>query len=255
MDFRFGKILIIVCFGSWIIPGIALAQKPDPKDIIEKADARVRGKTSYAEMTMTIVRPKWTRAISMKSWSKGQDKALIYITEPARDKGTVFLKRNKEMWNYRPTIDRTIKMPPSMMMQSWMGSDFTNDDLVRESSIVLDYKHTLAGEEKISGYDCWKISLTPLPSAPVVWGRIDTWIDKKDYMQLMTKFYDENGTLINVMEASDIRDMSGKKLPAKLTMVPEDKPGHKTIVTYSKLIFDQALEDQFFTEQQMRRVQ
>lgn len=234
----------------------AVAQNPDAVQIIRKADEKMRGTTSsFGEMTMTIVRPSWTRDITIKSWSKGADKALILITAPARDKGTVFLKRNKEMWNWRPAIDRVIKMPPSMMMQSWMGSDFTNDDLVRESSIVEDYRHKLLGSEKRDGMDCWKIELTPRPDAPVVWGRIVTWIEKKDYLQLRSEFYDEEGDLINTMTASDIRSLGGKTLPTTLTMTPADQPGHKTVIRYRQLTFDQPIEDRFFTEQQMRRVQ
>jgi outer membrane lipoprotein-sorting protein len=232
-----------------------LAQTPDALTIIRKADEKVRGKTSYGEMSMTIVRPSWSREISFKSWTKGTEQSLILITGPNRDKGTVFLKKNKEMWNWRPTIDRTIKLPPSMMMQSWMGSDFTNDDLVKESSAVEDYTHRVLGSEKIDGYDCWKLELIPKPNAPVVWGKIISWVEKKDYLQLKTAFYDEDNYLVSTMTASDIRTIGGKKLPAVLTMVPESDPGHKTIVRYKDLVFDKAIEDRFFSEQNMRRIQ
>jgi outer membrane lipoprotein-sorting protein len=245
----------------YILPGLlllvqftGLAQTPDALTIIRKADEKVRGKTSYGEMSMTIVRPSWSREISFKSWTKGTEQSLILITGPNRDKGTVFLKKNKEMWNWRPTIDRTIKLPPSMMMQSWMGSDFTNDDLVKESSAVEDYTHRVLGSEKIDGYDCWKLELIPKPNAPVVWGKIISWVEKKDYLQLKTAFYDEDNYLVSTMTASDIRTIGGKKLPAVLTMVPESDPGHKTVVRYKDLVFDKAIEDRFFSEQNMRRI-
>jgi len=125
------------------------AQELSAKEIIDKADKKNRGETSQGTMAMKIVRPEWERNVEMKSWSKGDDYFLIYITAPAKDKGQVFLKRKKEMWNWVPSIERMIKIPPSMMMQSWMGSDFTNDDLVKQSSIVNDYTHTLLGEETI----------------------------------------------------------------------------------------------------------
>ena len=125
------------------------AQELSAKEIIDKADKKNRGETSQGTMSMKIVRPEWERNVEMKSWSKGDDYFLIYITAPAKDKGQVFLKRKKEMWNWVPSIERMIKIPPSMMMQSWMGSDFTNDDLVKQSSIVNDYTHTLLGEETI----------------------------------------------------------------------------------------------------------
>ncbi len=232
------------------------AQNPDATSIIRKVDEKMRGTvSSYGEMSMTIVRPSWSREVTMKAWTKGSELSLILITAPARDKGTVFLKRHQEMWNWRPTIDRTIKMPPSMMMQSWMGSDFTNDDLVRESSIVNDYTHRLLGSARLDEYECWKIEMTPKPEAPVVWGRIVTWIEKKDFLQLRAEFFDEEGELINIMTAADIRKLGGKVLPAELTMTPADKPGHKTVIRYRDLVFDKPIEDRFFSEQNMRRVQ
>jgi hypothetical protein len=142
-----------------------------------------------------------------------------------------------------------------MMMQSWMGSDFTNDDLVKESSAINDYTHKVLGQEKIDGMDCWKLELTPLPNAPVVWGKIITWIEKKDYLQLRSEFYDEDNELVNTMFASDITTLGGKKLPATLTMIPHNEPGHKTIMTYKDLVFDKPMEDQFFSQQNMRRIQ
>src|SRR5688572_33433290 len=117
---------------------ISLAQQPSAKEIVQKADERMRGSSNYAELTMQIVRPEWKRTMSMKSWAKGTDYALVYIVSPVKDKGTVSLKIGNEMWNWLPSIDRSIKVSPSMMMQSWMGSDFTNDDLIRQSSIVED---------------------------------------------------------------------------------------------------------------------
>ncbi len=116
----------------------------------------MQGQSNYSEVKMTIHRPKWDRSMSFKSWMKGSDYALIYITSPAQEAGQVFLKRGNEMWNWLPSIDRMIKIPPSMMMQSWMGSDLTNDDLVKESSIVDDYDHKIIGQEKVSGYDCYQ---------------------------------------------------------------------------------------------------
>lgn len=245
-----GLLVVLTVF----FPTFARAQTPDALTIIRKADEKMRGKTAFGEMTMTIVRPKWSREITLKSWSKGTDQALILITGPNRDKGTVFLKKDKEMWNWKPTIDRTIKLPPSMMMQSWMGSDFTNDDLVKESSAINDYTHKVLGQEKIDGMDCWKLELTPRPNAPVVWGKIITWVEKKDYLQLRSEFYDEDNELVNTMFASDITTLGGKKLPATLTMIPHNEPGHKTIMTYKDLAFDKPMEDQFFSQQNMRRV-
>lgn len=239
--------LLLLLMGGW-----AMAQ--NATEIIKKAEDKLRGANSKGVMTMSIVRPTWTRDISMKSWSRGTDYSMIYITAPARDEGTVFLKKDKEIYNWVPSIERTVKLPPSMMMQSWMGSDFTNDDLVQESSIVTDYTHKLDGEATIDGRPCWKIILTPKPDAAVVWGRIITYISKEEYLQLRTEFYDEEGELVNVMEGKDIRNLGGRILPAKLVMTPADEEGHQTIITYQDLEFDVDIPEGFFTTQNMKRL-
>ena len=146
----------------------SLSFPQDAKEIVKKADELMRSKSSYSELTMKIIKPDWSREMGMKVWALEPDYALIYITSPARDKGTVTLKRKNEVWNWLPSAQKVIKIPPSMMLQSWMGSDFTNDDLVRQSSIVEDYNHKLVGEENINGYNCYKIEMIPKPEAGVV---------------------------------------------------------------------------------------
>ena len=158
------KTIWIILLGLFMQP--LLAQ--DAKEIVQKANDLVMGTTSKGLMTMTIVRPSWSRTVSMKSWSQGNDYYLILITEPARDKGQVFLKRNTDMWNWMPTISRMIKIPPSMMSQSWMGSDFTNDDVSRADSMIVDYTHKIIGEETIDGKPCWKIECIPHEDAPEI---------------------------------------------------------------------------------------
>jgi len=233
---------------------VATVSAQDATEIVRKADEKLRGTSSYAELTMTIVRPTWTREVSMKSWSLGNEYALIKITAPARDRGTATLKRQKEIWNWQPTINRVIKLPPSMMMQSWMGSDFTNDDLIQESSIVTDYEHVLQGTEEINGRTCYRIELTPKPDAPVVWGHIITWISQDEYLQLRTEFYDEDDYLVNTMYGKDVKTLGGKLLPAILEMVPADEEGHKTVVEYKSLDFGVDLQTSFFSVQNMKRI-
>lgn len=230
-------------------------QAQDATEIVRKMDEKMRGEQLKAEITMKIVRPTWDRSISMKSWSRGTDYSLILITAPARDEGTAFLKRENQIWNWVPNVGRTIKMPPSMMMQSWMGSDFTNDDLVRESSAVTDYEHEIAGDSTINNYETWKIEMTPKPDAPVVWGKVLIWVEKEEYMQLRAEFYDEYDDLINVMEASDVREFDGRRIPAKMEMIPVDKPGYKTIMEYKTMKFNEDIPESFFSVQNMRRIQ
>lgn len=179
-----------------ILSGLIVSAQ-DIKEIIRKSDEKFRGSSSTGSFSMTIERPTWSRTISMKSWSLGTEYSLIYVTSPAKEKGQVFLKRKSEMWNWVPSIERMVKIPPSMMMQSWMGSDFTNDDLVRESSIVKDYTHKLLGEEIVAAYSCYKVELIPLENAPVVWGKVLMWVSKKDYLWLKAEFYDEDDILVS----------------------------------------------------------
>lgn len=223
-------------------------------DIIRKADEKRRGDSGSSSMVIKIIRPSWSREMSVKTWSKGTSYSLILITSPARDKGTVFLKRKKEIWNWVPSIDRNIKLPPSMMMQSWMGSDFTNDDLIKESSIVEDYTHSIVGDSTILGREVYKIQLIPKPESAVVWGKIYSWIDKKDFIELRTEMYDEDGYLINEVRFSDIKSLGGRMLPAKMEYIPVDKPGNKTVVEYSDVEYNIPITEDFFSLQNMKRV-
>lgn len=224
------------------------------KQIILKADNLQRGKTNQGEMSMTIIRLKWQRTIKMKIWSKGHDYSMTYITSPAKDKGQVFLKRKNEMWNWVPTISRMIKIPPSMMSQGWMGSDYSNDDILKESSIVVDYSHKIIGSEKIDNIDCYKIELTPKEDATVVWGKIIKWISKKEFWQLKTEYFDEDNELIRTEQASKIKQFGDRKLPSYLEIIPADKQGQKTVVTIISSKFNVKLDDSFFSQQNMKRV-
>lgn len=224
------------------------------RDIVKKSDENMQGKSSHSEIVMKIVRPGWTREVAMKTWSKGTEMSLILITAPARDKGTAFLKRKSELWNWQPSIDRVIKMPPSMMMQSWMGSDFTNDDLVKESSIVNDYTHSFIGDTVIDGRQAHIIKLVPKANAAVVWGKIYLYIDKRDYLQLLVRYFDEEDMPVTVMQLSDIKKMGGRLIPARLEMTPVDDPAKKTVVIYRSIQFDMDIDDDFFSLQNMKKL-
>jgi len=245
-------ILLFTC----LMMNQALAQQDSlsAREILRIADEKMRGLSSEGEYSMTIVRPTWSRTVIMKSWSKGTEYSMIYITSPAREKGQVFLKREKDMWNWVPSIERLIKIPPSMMMQSWMGSDFTNDDLLKESSVLKDYNHVLSGEENIRGYDCYKLSLYPREDAAVVWGKLVMWISKEGYHRLKTEYYDEDQYLINEENLFDIRRMDDREIPTRMEMVPMDKKGNKTIFRFLNVKFDIDIKESFFSQQNMKRV-
>lgn len=227
----------------------------DARDVIKKADDKAKGKSSQAIMTIQIIRPSWTREMSLKTWSKGNDLALILVTAPVKDKGIVYLKRKKEVWNWIPSIERNIKLPPSMMSQSWMGTDFTNDDLVKEASIVEDYNHSFMADAVIDGYDCYQVQMIPKPEAAVVWGKVLLWVDKKEYLMLHGEYFDESGKLVNTLHASDIKLLGGRMLPARLEMIPNDKKGNKTILLYREMSFDKSIADELFGTQYMSKVQ
>jgi outer membrane lipoprotein-sorting protein len=247
----FNWLFLLSCL--YVNSGSTLAQ--NATDIIRRSIELSQGNSSKAEMLMQIIRPSWAREIGIKSWSLGTEYGLILITEPARDKGTAFLKRGNELWNWQPRIERSIKMPPSMMLQSWMGSDFTNDDLVRQSSIVDDYSHKLLKEEVIEGRFCYVIELIPKPNAPVVWGKVISWISKDGFLTLKTEFYDEDGELANTMLGKNIRKMDDRELPTLIEVIPEDEDGNKTVITYKFLDFDIAVDASFFSVQNMRTAQ
>jgi len=244
--------LIVLMTGS-LYSSKASAQ--DAREIIKLADEKMQGeKTSYSQMTMTIVRPTWERAVSFKNWTKGRDYALTLVTAPAKEKGLSFLKHQNDIWNWNPKISRMIKLPPSMMSQGWMGSDFSNDDLLKESSIVVDYTHENTGQEAVDGRDCYIIELTPLEDAAVVWGKIIKWISIEDYLQMKSEYFDEDDYLIKTELSYNVMMMDNRLIPTRFELIPEDEEGNKTIVEINEITFNKPIEDAFFSQQNMKRV-
>ena len=227
----------------------------DAREIVRLANEKFNGeKSSFGTMSMTIVRPTWERTISFRNWTMGTEYALTLITSPAREKGQTFLKRGTEMWTWTPSIGRLTKLPPSMMSQGWMGSDYTNDDILRESSVVDDYTHEITGEEEIDGRLCYRIKLTAKEDAAVVWGHQVRWIDKKDHLFLKSELYDEEGYLVRTELAGDIKLMDGRMIRTRLELIRADEEGHKTVVVFESIEFNRPLEESFFSQQNMKRV-
>ena len=231
------------------------AQDLSATDIVRKADEKFNGEeSSYSVMSMKVIRPEWQRTIEFKSWTLGRDFALTLITAPAKETGQTFLKRGSEMWSWNPSISRLIKLPPSMMSQGWMGSDYTNDDILRESSVVNDYLHEIIGEETINGRSCYKIRMTAKENASIVWGKQIRWIDKKDFLVLKAELYDEDGYLVRTETGSDIRIMDGRTITSKIELVPEEEPENKTLVEIKEIKFNIPAEESYFSQQNMKRV-
>ena len=242
------KLITLLIF---YFPALSL-QGQTAKEIVQKADEKMRGSTSQAEIVIKTVRPSWSREMRVKTWMKGTNLAMIIIQSPAKDKGIAFLNRKKEDWNWMPSLEKTIKLPPSMMSQSWMGTDFTNDDLVKESSIVNDYDHKIIGDTIINNRNSYIIQMIPKPEAAVVWGKLIVCIDKKDFLELHTKFYDEDGTLVNIMNGYDVKMMDGRLIPTYFEMIPTDKKNQKTEMIYKSIQYNKPLDDGFFSTERMK---
>ena len=249
------KTAILSTFFLTLFPLVSMGQELSPKEIIRKADEKFNGeKTSISLMAMTIVRPTWERTVEFRNWSSGRENALTLITAPARDKGLSFLKRRNEMWNWNPTISRLIKLPPSMMSQGWMGSDYTNDDILKESSVVNDYIHEIVGEEVVAGRLCYKINMVTKEEAAVIWGSQVRWIDKKDFLFLKSELYDEDDYLVRTELGLDVKSMDGRLIPTRIELIPAEEEGHKTIIEIKEIEFNKPINDNFFSQQNMKRV-
>lgn len=245
----------LIAFFILVHPHSSLkAQELSATEIIQKADEKVRGKTNHSIMEMQIVRPTWSRTISMKSWSNGLDYSMTYITAPAKDKGQVFMKRETEMWNWMPSISRMIKIPASMMSQGWMGSDYTNDDILKESSIVRDYVHSIDREEVVEGMNCYKIEMIPKEEAAVIWAKVYKWITKDEFIQIKSEYYDEDNDLVKSDFGYDFKKMDGRLIPSRVEIVPAGDEGKKTVILMKDVQFDIELPSSYFSQQNMKRI-
>lgn len=241
------RLLILTVFFASVL----LSQSA--REIVMRSEDLLKGKTSKGTFRMTIVTPDFTRTMEIESWWVGNEKALIVILSPRREAGNKTLKVKNELWMYLRNTETTIKIPPSMMLQSWNGSDFTNDDLVRESSIVEDYAMKIVAEEMVGSASTWKIELLPKPTAPVVWGSIHHWVRKSDYLPAKTEYFDEKGTLVRTMEYSVFKEFDGRKIPATWRMVNNAKPGRETRFEYLDIDFDVNISDRIFSFQELEK--
>ena len=235
-----------------LVPPPAAAQT-DPRvlEIIDEVDRLMRGESSKGKMRMEIDTENWSRALEMSVWSLGTDYSLIRVESPPREAGTATLRVENEVWNYLPRADRTIRIPPSMMLGSWMGSHFTNDDLVKESRLIEDYDIVISFEGDRAGERVWEFTMTPKPEAPVIWGRIEQQIRKRDRMPLWAHYYDEDGTLSRTITFSEFAVMGGRMVPARMVIKPAEED-ERTVVIYEELEFDVGLKRDFFSLRNLR---
>ena len=223
----------------------------DGQALIEASFDYFRGRTSIAMVDMTIHRPEWERVMSIKAWTKGQDESLVKIIAPPKDKGNGTLKKGKEMWMYNPKVNRVIKIPPSMMSQSWMGSDFSNNDLAKSDSIIRDYVHIITGEDTHEGMKVYLVKSMPKPEAPVVWGMQLLKI-REDHIFLEQAFYDEDLKLVKRMTAHEIKMLGERLFPSVWKMQKAGAENEYTLLEYKDLAFDKLLPADTFTESALR---
>jgi outer membrane lipoprotein-sorting protein len=228
-------------------------ERPDAASLVRRIDQLLSGRSSVGVMTMSIKTPSWTRSLKLKVWARGKDDALIRVLEGGpRETGMMTLKREKQLWTWLPQAGRVMKLPSGMMGDSWMGSDFTNDDLVKGNSLIDDFRSTLEGVEKAGDRDAWRLVLEPKPSAVVVWGRIEMLIDRKSCLPVSESFFDEDGKLAREMTFSDFRQVGWRQFPARMAVTPAER-GRETSISYSEIAFDVDIPEDTFSLQRLRQ--
>ena len=244
------------------VPQLARAEAPPATadDLVQRIESVLRGDTAVMKVSMQIETPRWKRTVSFRSWDdRHGSRSFIRILEPRKDRGTGFLKKEQTLWTYLPRVERTTRLPPSMMLQSWMGSDFTNDDLVRESSLIDDYTARVLEEKEIDGTLAVGVELLPREDAPVVWSRIEIWVDAERLSPMLQLYYDEpepgEFELLRRMQFSDVREVQGRPLPHKWVMHTLDKPGNETRFTIDEIEFDAKLDDSLFSLAHLKRAE
>ena len=227
---------------------------PDAKELVKKSDDLMRGDTVQGIYIMEITTPNWNRMLELDVSTKARDRVFIRILSPAKEAGTGTLRIDNEMWNFLPRIEKVIKIPPSLMLQSWMGSDFANDDLVKQNSIVEDYTHRIVGEETLNGHATYKVELIPKPGAAVIWGKLYHWIRPGDYVPIRQDFYDERGRLVKRLDYSDIEQVSDRTVPRTWLMTNLLKEGKSTRIYLKDVTYNQPVDDNIFTLPNLKRL-
>ena len=248
-----GKSMAVLALVLALLTGASTAAlADDAKTIVEKSFNYMRGKASISTCTMLIHRPDWQRSMTIKAWTLGTSDSIFYITAPPKDAGNGTLKKGEEMWMYNPKVNRVIKLPPSMMSQAWMGSDFSNNDLSKTDSLVKDYVHTLEKTETKGGKKVYHIKSMPKPRAPVVWGMQKLKI-REDHIFLQQDFFDEDLKLVKSLVMLDIKPLGGRLYPAKWRMQKANAKGEYTVVEYTKLEFKDSMPERRFTLSNLRK--
>jgi len=233
-----------------VAPALA-ADTPTATDIVRAAIDHWRGLSSYTEMSMVIHRPDWERSMTIRGWTRGDDQTLVRVIEPKKDRGNGTLIDDDNMWTYSPKVNRVIKVPSSMMGQSWMGSDFSNKDITRADDIIDQYEHRFLSETEIDGVTVYEIESVPHEDAAVVWGREVLKI-RADYVVLEHAFYDQDGELVKALRSLEIGEMGGRTIALRQRMAKVDTPDEWTEISVGTVEYDIELGDEIFTLSNLR---
>lgn len=253
-------VLALLCVGLLATPGPAAAAEDAPsgdpaaREMLDAVDDLYRSDQSRARVRMEVTTPHWSRTLELEGWSKGRDRSLFRILAPKKEKGTATLRVGNEIWNYLPKVRRVMKLPSSMMSASWMGSDFSNDDLVKESRMSRDYTFAFGDVTELDGRPVHEILCTPLPDAPVVWGRLSVLVEGEgDPIPIRITYYDEALKEARVMHFSEVGERGGRRVPTRLVLQPSDEPDRRTVMTYEELDFETEVPDSLFSLQNLKR--
>ncbi len=238
---------------AWAAEPAAKPSSVDARQVLDRIDDLWRGKQSESLMQMNIKTKHWKRSLTMKAYSEGKEKTLVKVLKPLKEKNTATLKNGTEIYNYLPKTDRTIKLSSAMMMGNWLGSHFTNDDLVKESRYAEDYSYSISFDGERNGKNIVELTLLPKPDAAVVWGKLLITVNRADMTPLAIRYFDEDGSEKRVMHFSEVKQLPDRVLPMVLRMEPTDKPGEFTEIRYKSITFDVKLPDGFFSIRQLKR--
>jgi outer membrane lipoprotein-sorting protein len=234
-----------------LIPALGFAEERDGRSIVRDAINHWRGLTSYTEMTMVIHRPDWERSMTMRAWTKGNKQTLVRVVEPKKDRGNGTLTDDKSMWSYSPKVNRVIKVPSSMMGQSWMGSDFSNKDIAKADDIVDEYEHSILNIEALDGVTTYEIQSIPNEDAAVVWGR-EVMRIREDHVVLQHSFFDQDGELVKTLGTLEVAEMGGRVIAKRQRMTKADEPDEWTEIQVNDVEYEVEMNDSLFTLSNLR---
>ena len=245
------KILIVLSL--FISISNSKADNISPEKILNNVDDLYRSNASHSILTLSVTTVNWQRTLTLEQWSKGEDKSLIKVLKPKKEKGLATLRVDKNVWNFLPKVKRVVKIPSSMMSSSWMGSHFTNDDLVKQSRMAEDYTFSITFEGMKDGKEIIEVTCLPNKEAAVVWGKVEVVVYADDYLPLRMIYYDEDLLLSRTLEFTNIELMDGKMIPTMMNMIPIDEPGESTTVKWEEIQFDVAIDDDFFSLRKLQQ--